>query len=80
MNDLERAFAIELGRRVSYARRNMKLSQQQLAESVGSYRQLISRLECGRLVASAWLLERCAVALNVPLRALVPRTTPRAAA
>lgn len=80
MNDLERAFAIELGRRVSYARRNVNMSQQQLAEAVGVYRVLISRVECGRAVASAWLLERCAVTLNVPLRALVPRTTPRAAA
>jgi transcriptional regulator with XRE-family HTH domain len=80
MNQIERDFAIELGRRVNYARRNTSMTQHELGAGVGVHRVTISRLESGRLVASAGLLERCAVVLNVPLRALVPRTNPRAAA
>ena len=73
----EREFAIDLGRRVQYARRMARMAQHELGAGVGVHRVTISRLETGQLVASAWLLEACAVVLNVPLRALVPRTNPR---
>jgi len=75
----EREFALDLGRRVQYARRIARMTQHELGAGVGVHRVTISRLESGRLVATAWLLEGCAVVLNVPLRALVPRTNPGAA-
>ena len=73
----EREFAIEMGRRLRQLRSQVGMTQIELGRSVGVHRNTIRRLEIGQGAASAWLAERCSVALAVPIRALVPRLVPR---
>jgi ribosome-binding protein aMBF1 (putative translation factor) len=71
---LEDQFNAAVGQRVRHVRRAAKVSQRELADRVNVHANWISRCERGAGMPSILLLERISVALNVPLRALVPRT------
>ena len=73
----EREFAIEMGRRLRQLRSQVGMTQIELGRRVGVHRNTIRNLEVGQGAASAWVAERCAVALAVPIRALVPRVVPK---
>jgi DNA-binding XRE family transcriptional regulator len=73
----EREFAIEMGRRLRQLRSQVGMTQIELGRRVGVHRNTIRNLEVGQGAASAWVAERCAVALAVPIRALVPRLVPK---
>jgi DNA-binding XRE family transcriptional regulator len=73
----EHEFAIEMGRRLRQLRSQAGMTQIELGRRVGVHRNTIRSLEIGQGAASAWVAERCAVALAVPIRALVPRLVPR---
>ena len=75
------ASALTIGRQIALLRHEAGLTQETLAERVGSTKATISRLETGRELASVHRLIEIADALDIELRALfasvVTDTDPR---
>lgn len=56
---------------ITAARTRVGISQRQLAEAAGVHYNTVSRIERGRHRASVDTLERLAIALDVPVAALI---------
>ncbi len=73
----EREFLFEMGSRLRWYRSAKGMSQTELGRLVGKHRNTVQAIESGQGAPSAWFVERCAVVLQVPLRALVPKLAPK---
>lgn len=78
MSQEEKRFFKELGARVAQLRRELNMTQQQLADLLGTAQQQIASYEVARLKVPASMLPRLARALGVSLEALVGETEPPA--
>ncbi|CCP05019.1 Putative HTH-type transcriptional regulatory protein [Erwinia amylovora Ea644] len=79
MNSRDEHFFRELGARVALARKELQLTQQQLAEQLGIAQQTMAHYEGGRLKVSASLLPQLAQILNLSLDELLGLPTRRTA-
>lgn len=79
MNTRDEQFFRELGARIALARKELQLTQQQLAEQLGIAQQTMAHYEGGRLKVSASLLPQLAQILNLSLDELLGLPTRRAA-
>ncbi|MBD8146545.1 helix-turn-helix domain-containing protein [Pantoea agglomerans] len=71
MNSRDEHFFSELGARIALARKELQLTQQQLAEQLGIAQQTMAHYEGGRLKVSASLLPPLAQILNLSLDELL---------
>ncbi|BEN88275.1 hypothetical protein AI2618V1_2680 [Serratia marcescens] len=71
MNTKDERFFKELGARIALARKELQLTQQQLAEQLGIAQQTMAHYEGGRLKVSASLLPQLAQILNLSLDELL---------
>ncbi|BET61065.1 MULTISPECIES: helix-turn-helix domain-containing protein [Yersinia pseudotuberculosis complex] len=71
MNTKDEQFFKELGARIALARKELQLTQQQLAEQLGIAQQTMAHYEGGRLKVSASLLPQLAQILNLSLDELL---------
>ncbi|ACT06766.1 MULTISPECIES: helix-turn-helix domain-containing protein [Dickeya] len=71
MNTKDEPFFKELGARIAQARKELQLTQQQLAEQLGIAQQTMAHYEGGRLKVSASLLPQLATILNLSLDELL---------
>ncbi|ACT06772.1 transcriptional regulator, XRE family [Dickeya chrysanthemi Ech1591] len=71
MNTKDEPFFKELGARIALARKELQLTQQQLAEQLGIAQQTMAHYEGGRLKVSASLLPQLATILNLSLDELL---------
>lgn len=78
MSQEEKRFFKELGARIAQLRREQNLTQQQLAELLGTAQQQVASYEVARLKVPASMLPRLARALGVSLEALIGETEPPA--
>jgi len=67
MNDKNQAFFKTLGSRIAEARKERRLTQQQLADQLGIAQQTLAHYEVGRLGVGAAMLPRLAEILNLSL-------------
>lgn len=72
MDTEERAFYRGLGARISEARRQVPLTQAELAGMIGLSRTALANIEAGRQSVHAYLLTRLATLLGTPVPALLP--------
>ena len=72
MDDVERAFNAEIGRRVRVARARAKLTQELLARKAGLTRGSITNIESGAQAPPPYRLVRLASALQVEPADLLP--------
>ncbi|MFG2803675.1 helix-turn-helix domain-containing protein [Streptomyces pseudovenezuelae] len=72
MDDVERAFNAEIGRRVREARAQAKLTQESLAHQAGLTRGSITNIESGAQAPPPYRLVRLASALGVEPADLLP--------
>ncbi|WP_338634857.1 helix-turn-helix transcriptional regulator [Erwinia persicina] len=79
MNSRDEHFFSELGARIALARKELQLTQQQLAEQLGIAQQTMAHYEGGRLKVSASLLPPLAQILNLSLDELLGLPTRRTA-
>lgn len=79
MNTRDEQFFRELGARIALARKELQLTQQQLAEQLGIAQQTMAHYEGGRLKVSASLLPQLAQILNLSLDELLGLPTRRIA-
>ncbi|MCX2958488.1 MAG: helix-turn-helix domain-containing protein, partial [Serratia symbiotica] len=77
MNTRDEQFFRELGARIALARKELQLTQQQLAEQLGIAQQTMAHYEGGRLKVSASLLPLLAQILNLSLDGLLGLPTRR---
>lgn len=63
--------SIAVGRRVRHLRKARRMTQHELAERVGTYREIVARLERGVHVPRLRVLAEYADALRVPIWAIV---------
>ena len=68
---MKNQFLVDLGKRISYYRTNIGMSQAKLAEMANISDVYLSYIECGRKNPSAEVLCRIAEALQVSLDALL---------
>lgn len=78
MSQEEKRFFKELGSRIAQLRREQNLTQQQLAELLGTAQQQVASYEVARLKVPVSMLPRLARALGVSLEALIGETEPPA--
>ena len=78
MSQEEKDFFKALGLRIARLRKEQNLTQQQLAELLGTAQQQVASYETSRLRVPASLLPRLARVLGVSLEALIGETTPPA--
>lgn len=78
MSQEEKRFFKELGARIAQLRREQNLTQQQLADLLGTAQQQVASYEVARLKVPASMLPRLARALGVSLEALIGETEPPA--
>jgi transcriptional regulator with XRE-family HTH domain len=71
MSHEEKKFFVELGARIAQLRREQSLTQQQLAEALGTTQQQVASYEVARLRAPVSLLPRLARTLGVSVEALI---------
>lgn len=71
MNSRDEQFFSELGARIALARKELRLTQQQLAGQLGIAQQTMAHYEGGRLKVSASLLPQLARILNLSLDELL---------
>lgn len=74
MSQEEKRFFKELGSRIAQLRREQNLTQQQLAELLGTAQQQVASYEVARLKVPVSMLPRLARALGVSLEALIGET------
>ena len=67
----DKDFFLELGARIAQLRREQNLTQQQLAEAVGTTQQQVASYEVARLRVPVSLLPRLARTLGVSVEALI---------
>jgi transcriptional regulator with XRE-family HTH domain len=67
MNDKNQAFFKTLGSRIAEARKERRLTQQQLADQLGIAQQTLAHYEVGRLGVGAAMLPRLAELLDLSL-------------
>ena len=67
MNDKNQAFFKTLGSRIAEARKERRLTQQQLADQLGIAQQTLAHYEVGRLGVGAAMLPRLAEILDLSL-------------
>lgn len=79
MSTEQKKFFRELGARVAQLRKAQGLTQQQLAELLGTSQQQIASYEVARLRVPASTLPRLARVLGVPLETLMGETPQRSA-
>jgi len=79
MNTRDEQFFRELGARIALARKELQLTQQQLAEQLGIAQQTMAHYEGGRLKVSASLLPQLTQILNLSLDELLGLPTRRTA-
>jgi transcriptional regulator with XRE-family HTH domain len=75
----DKAFFVELGKRIAQARKDHGMTQQQLAEELGIAQQTLAHYEGARLRVPASLLPQLAAILGVPVEALIGQPVKRAA-
>jgi ribosome-binding protein aMBF1 (putative translation factor) len=66
-------FRRDVASRIRTARRLRKMSQQALADSVNLHKNTVQAYENGERLPDVYIAELLAKALDVPLRALVPK-------
>jgi transcriptional regulator with XRE-family HTH domain len=71
MSQVEKKFFRELGARVAQLRKEQNLTQQSLAEALGTTQQQVASYEVARLRIPASMLPRLARVLGVSLEALI---------
>ena len=71
MSQVEKKFFRELGVRVAQLRKDQNLTQQSLAEALGTTQQQVASYEIARLRIPASMLPRLARVLGVSLEALI---------
>ena len=71
MSHEEKKFFVELGARIAQLRREQSLTQQQLAEALGTTQQQVASYEVARLRVPVSLLPRLARTLGVSVEALI---------
>ena len=71
MSQVEKKFFRELGARVAQLRREQSMTQQGLAEALGTTQQQVASYESARLRIPASMLPRLARVLGVSLEALI---------
>ncbi len=76
MSQEEKRFFKELGARIAQLRREQSLTQQQLAELLGTTQQQVASYEVARLKVPASMLPRLARSLGVSLEALIGESEP----
>jgi transcriptional regulator with XRE-family HTH domain len=78
MSQEEKRFFKELGARIAQLRREQNLTQQQLADLLGTAQQQVASYEVARLKVPASMLPKLARTLGVSLEALIGETEPPA--
>ena len=67
MDDKQKEFLLQLGKRIRTIRLEKGLSQSELANRCGKERQSYQRVETGNINPSIWYLQHIAKALDVEL-------------
>ena len=75
-SDLQKALARKIGTSLSVLRKSARLTQGELAESVGVDTETISRFERGATTPSLLTLQMLAVALNTTMAELIGESSP----
>jgi len=79
MSQEEKRFFIELGARIAELRKELGLTQQQLADALETTQQQVASYEIARLRVPASMLPRLARVLGVTLEMLIGEEPPQAA-